>query len=415
MKFFINIVLSAAVIIAGVYVGQQWLQSSSAAADGKGHDDSATGPHGGRLLKADDIQLEITVFERGVPPEFRVYAYRDDKPIKPEAFAMTMELTRLGGEINSFTFVPRGAYRVSNETVNEPHSFDVRIRASHDGHEHEWSYAQHEGRTIIAADQADAAGIETATAGPATIKQTVELQGRMHYDDGRLRQVRARYAGIVQTAGKAVGDRVARGETLARVESNDSLQTYTISAPTDGVIIAQQAAAGEAITNDQVLYTIANLDRLWVDLAVFRQQMDRIAADQSVQLQSLDGELNTTARIDYLLPMTDSRSQATSARIHLDNSDGRWRPGMAVTATVTVGKTEAPLAVRNSALQTFRDFDVVFARYGDTYEVRMLELGRSDATHTEVLSGIDAGTEYVVGNSYLLKADIEKSAAAHAH
>ena len=74
-----------------------------------------------------------------------------------------------------------------------------------------------------------------------------------------------------------------------------------------------------------------------------------------------------------------------------------------------------PLAVRQSAIQGFRDFKVVYARIGDTYEVRMLDLGRQNSEWAEVLGGLEPGTEYVTDNSYLVKADIEKSGASHDH
>ena len=79
------------------------------------------------------------------------------------------------------------------------------------------------------------------------------------------------------------------------------------------------------------------------------------------------------------------------------------------------GFDQVKLAVRQSAIQRFRDFQVVYARFGDTYEVRMLELGRRNREWVEVLAGIEAGTEYVTQNSYLIKADIEKSGASHEH
>jgi cobalt-zinc-cadmium efflux system membrane fusion protein len=68
-----------------------------------------------------------------------------------------------------------------------------------------------------------------------------------------------------------------------------------------------------------------------------------------------------------------------------------------------------------AALQRFREFDVVFAQFGETYEVRMLTLGRRDADSVEVLEGLTPGTSYVTENSYLIKADIEKSGASHDH
>ena len=58
---------------------------------------------------------------------------------------------------------------------------------------------------------------------------------------------------------------------------------------------------------------------------------------------------------------------------------------------------------------------LVFIRIGDTYEVRPVELGRRDGTQVEVLSGLNPGDLVVVEQSYLVKADIEKSGASHDH
>ena len=82
---------------------------------------------------------------------------------------------------------------------------------------------------------------------------------------------------------------------------------------------------------------------------------------------------------------------------------------------MTIGETPVELAVPLSALQRFREFDVVFAQVGETYEVRMLSLGRRDSRAAEVLDGVDPGTVIVTDNSYLIKADIEKAGASHDH
>ena len=68
-----------------------------------------------------------------------------------------------------------------------------------------------------------------------------------------------------------------------------------------------------------------------------------------------------------------------------------------------------------AALQRFRDWDVVFVRFGDDYEIRPLELGRRDGVNVEVLGGLKAGDPVVVEQSYIVKADIEKSGASHDH
>ena len=117
----------------------------------------------------------------------------------------------------------------------------------------------------------------------------------------------------------------------------------------------------------------------------------------------------------WVSPLVAHGSQSVRARVPLENPHGELRAGQFVRARVTVSATNVPLAVRRSALQTFRDFDVVYAKVEDTYEVRMLELGQHDDNYIEVLGGLSPGEIYVTGNSYLVKADIEKSGASHDH
>jgi cobalt-zinc-cadmium efflux system membrane fusion protein len=99
----------------------------------------------------------------------------------------------------------------------------------------------------------------------------------------------------------------------------------------------------------------------------------------------------------------------------LRNESGDMAPGDLVVGQIDLEKIDVPLAVDNRALQDFRDWRVVFIKVGNTYEIRPLELGRSDGRLTEVLDGLNAGDHYVVENSYLIKADIEKSGASHDH
>src|SRR3546814_17191243 len=82
---------------------------------------------------------------------------------------------------------------------------------------------------------------------------------------------------------------------------------------------------------------------------------------------------------------------------------------------VIVNEGNVPLAVRTEAIQPFRDFQVVYARYGNENEVRMLRLGRRGAEYTEVLSGIEPGPPYVTEGSVLGRAVIAKSGASHTH
>jgi len=139
-----------------------------------------------------------------------------------------------------------------------------------------------------------------------------------------------------------------------------------------------------------------------------------VKVGQTVSVETLD-DITVSGVIDWVSPLATHASQSVQARVVLDNSAGLLRPGQFVRGKVTIAEDSVELAVRQSAIQGFRDFQVVFARINDTYEVRMLELGRQNTEWVEVKGGLKPGTEYVTSNSFLIKADIEKSGASHDH
>jgi cobalt-zinc-cadmium efflux system membrane fusion protein len=386
--------------------------------DEHGHTEAAAdferGPHGGRLLEHEDFALELSIFESGVPPEYRVWLFEDGKALPPSSASVEVELVRLGGKTNRFTFRPEADYLRGGGTVVEPHSFDVTVTAVRNGESMQWKFASYEGRTSIHAETAREMGVETSEAGAAVLKEQLPLSGVIQADPSRISRVRARYPGVIREVAAQPWSTVARGAVLAQVQSNESLQNYAIAAPIGGVIVEHRAQVGES-TGEDTLFTIVDLSQVWVELDVFQTDLDRIAEGQSVEVLDVEGRKLADGRISRIAPLAIHGSQSVRARVSIDNASGALRPGQFVTGRVLVAETKVPLAVEKTAIQRFRDFDVVFEQVGETYEVRMLELGRSDAQRVEVLGGLNPGARYVTQNSYLIKADIEKSGASHDH
>lgn len=372
------------------------------------------GPHRGRLLIDGDFTVEVAIFETGVPPEFHVYVTKAGKPVDLATVKLSIELTRLGNKVSRFAFTPENDYLKGNASVIEPHSFDVKVIADYGGKQHVWTYDSYEGRTTIAPEMAAAAEIKTGAAGPGVLHETISLYGVIQPNAEHVRSVVARFPGPIRSVTKQIGDTVKAGEALATIESNESLQTYTITAPINGVITQRKANAGE-VAGSEPLFVISDFSSVWAELTLFPRDRSRLQVGQRVKIVAADGEQHGDGVIALIAPTGAAGNQSLVARVLLNNDTSQWTPGVFVTGTVTVGEIQAPLVVANSALQSFRDFTVVFAQVGDTYEVRMLELGASDGEVTEVLGGLEPGTVYVTDNSYLIKADIEKSGASHDH
>ena len=372
------------------------------------------GPHNGRMLRNGDFALEMTVFEDGVPPMFRVFPTRDGKPLDPKLVNLTVTLHRLDGEVNVFNFKPVADRLDGQGTVVEPHSFDFEVVALVDGKRHVWKYANPEGQTRIPVDVAKANGVIIETAGPATIGETRELFGTVQLASTGRSEIRGQFPGRVVSVTKAVGDYVRRGQLLARIESSESLQIYPVYATASGVVAERNGNPGD-VTGDRALYVITDPAQTQVVFNVFPKDLALVRPGLRVEVETMDGQVIAGTTLgDYL---ADGNAAAGTAllRANLPNIGGRLRPGMALRGRVTVNAVSVPLAVRTEALQRFRDFTVVFANFGDAYEVRMLELGRKSPEWTEVLGGLKPGTRYAAKGAFLIRADVEKSGASHDH
>ncbi len=378
-----------------------------------GHEEAERGPHGGRLLEDGDVSVELEIFEENSPPRFRLYVYREGKIVAPDKVRAIVHTTRIDGQRTSFELAPEKEYLTDSAIVTEPHSFDVDIEATVDGKPHAWKYAAYEGRVTIAEATAREAGVVVQPAGPAVIRDVVHLVGTVTLNPDRHAHLKARFPGTVRDVRVSLGATVRRGQTLLVIESNESMREYAVTAPFDGVVLARETNVGD-VTGDHALVEIADLSQVWLELHALGDSSTRIAVGQPVRVASATTQRTAESRVSAVLPLA-TRGQSVVIRAKLDNARGEWRPGMTVSADVVVAQREVPLAVRESALQRFRDFTVVFAKFGDLYEVRMVELGVRDGEHAEVLAGLDSGTTYVTEQSFLIKADIEKSAASHDH
>jgi cobalt-zinc-cadmium efflux system membrane fusion protein len=371
------------------------------------------GPHGGRLLIDGDFALELAIYETGVPPEFRVWVTKEDAPISPVDVEVRATLTRLGSVIDDINFAQEGDFLRGDTEIYEPHSFVVAIEVDHLGTTHRWQYDNFEGRTLIGSDLAEAFGLKTELAGPATIEETVTVYGRIVPITEQVREVSARFDGVIESMNVSVGQNVRQGQTLAMIESDESLKSYPVPAPIKGVVTERAANPGEQ-TNGRRLFTIMDTTSVWVELAVFPSDLPRVQKGAPASVKAADGELLRSGAVSWLNVSAES-NQSVLARVVLDNTDGAFVPGSYVTGEIRVAEYAVPLAVKRTGLQSFRDFTVVYAQIGDEYEVRMLELGRQGGEWVEVLGGLDPGTRYVTENSYVIKADIEKSGASHDH
>ena len=263
--------------------------------------------------------------------------------------------------------------------------------------------------TVIPAEIAEKSGIQTQPVGPGVIADEHEVQGLLTPVEGQVAQVTARFPGPIRSLRANVGDQVRAGQTLATIESNLSLSTYSVGAPISGVVVERSASVGGLASEGAPLFQIADLSQLWVDLHIFGADAQHIKPGVPVAVTRMsDGELVHTT-LERVLPGMATASQSTVARATIDNADNQWRPGTAVKARITVAQEPVDLMVPLTALQSMDGREAVFVREGETYLTRHVETGARDTTQVQIRAGLSVGEDVVVAESYLIKADIGKA------
>lgn len=411
MKKYHYFLIIVAVLIAGML---WWPFAATVTSSNSSGIEEEHGSHKGRLFHNKDFTLELVIDEEGAVPKFKAYISSKGKAISPSKVTLTVELKRLEGNVTTITFGPEDDALVSIQDVQEPHSFDVAINAVYESKHYIWSYSSYEGRVTLSDKIAKEEGITVNIAGPGVIKKYAHLNGRITLNRNTTTEVRARFPGVVKNVLVKWGDSVKKGDLLATIESNESLKEYEVRAPTDGRILARNITPGN-VAGTEPIFTIANLADVWAELHVFPRDLSKINEGQMVTIHSQEEDMAMSAPITMILPTTDPLSQTVIAIVTIANPSGKWRPGTIVKADVLIAEKPVSLMVKSSALQNVREDTVIFIKVRNQYEMRKVELGEKDDQWVEVKSGLKPGTSYVVSNSFLIKADIEKSGAEHEH
>ena len=495
----------ALVLAIGVAAGATILGSRKAAPAGDAHAEHAEaqgeegahaghagekkpgkGPHGGRLFAEGAYGLELTIFETGVEPQFRLYTYRDGKPVDPAQSVVSVTVERLGRPPQVFAFVKEADYLKSSASVEEPHSFKVGINAQHGGQTYSFAFAQVEAQITMSDQQLASNGVQIGTTGPMKIGVALQLLGEVHLNQDRTVHVVPRLTGQVESVAVNAGDRVRRGQVLAVVSSQaladqrselmaaqkrltlarttaerekklweekisaeqDHLQArqalqeaeiteqsarqklaslgaaplaagqltrYEIRSPIDGVVTDKKIAVGEFLKEDANIFVVADLSTVWVEMDVQAKDLNVVKVGQKATVKATSFEAQASGTLSYVGAVVGEQTRSAKARVVLPNPKGIWRPGLPVSVELVAEVVEVPLAISVDAVQTLRDAKVVFGRYGDKFEARPVELGRSDGQSVEVLGGLQPGERYAARNSFLIKADIGKAGASHDH
>jgi membrane fusion protein, heavy metal efflux system len=192
------------------------------------------------------------------------------------------------------------------------------------------------------------------------------------------------------------------------------LRLQEVRSPISGRVVERKVELGMALGRDNLeteLFVVADLARVWVELAVSPEDAPQVHLGQTVWITARGTEEKAKGRLIFIAPMLDKTTRSARALAEIDNEDGHWRPGSFVAAAIVAEERSVPVAVPEAAIQTMDGAPVVFVRTADGFQKRQIVLGQRDESAAEVVSGLSLGETIAVNNTFLLKAEILKGSA----
>lgn len=197
--------------------------------------------------------------------------------------------------------------------------------------------------------------------------------------------------------------------------TSSGLNRYEIRAPFDGIVVEKHLALGEAVKEDASIFTISDLSSVWAEITVAARDMNAVRVGESVTVNATAFASSASGKIAYVGALLGEQTRTAKAHVVLPNPGNAWRPGLFVNVDVLAQEAEVPLAVAADAVQSVEQKQVVFVRVTDGFRKKEVTLGRTDGKRVEILKGLSAGDVYAATGSFVIKAELGKGSAEHAH
>lgn len=211
---------------------------------------------------------------------------------------------------------------------------------------------------------------------------------------------------------------LTREQIAAVVSGNEPLRHITLLAPMAGIVITKNVAQGIYVQTGAPLYTIADLDHLWVVLEAYESDLQGVSLGQQVtfQAEAIPGR-SFQGKVVYVDPTVAAATRTIRVRLNVNNKDGLLKPGMFVRAQASQGAPEGdrplPLLIPASAPLITGKRALVYVQDPDqegVYVGKEVILGPRRGQHYEVVSGLTEGELVVSSGNFKIDSAIQLQA-----
>jgi cobalt-zinc-cadmium efflux system membrane fusion protein len=191
--------------------------------------------------------------------------------------------------------------------------------------------------------------------------------------------------------------------------ASNQIGVLAVTSPIPGKVVESHVSRGQSVEPSYTLFRVADLDRLWVELAVFERELGRIRAGDAVEVTpQTNAAIVLAGKVDHVGDVIDLETRSSEVRVVVENLDRALRPGQSVLAKIHTQTTAAPvLLLPREAVTSVDGKQTVFVAHDATsVEPRTVVIGARDGAHVEVTSGLTAGEKVATKGVFALKSEI---------
>lgn len=191
------------------------------------------------------------------------------------------------------------------------------------------------------------------------------------------------------------------------IERQQASDQFTVYADVSGVVTEKLVELGDYLERGEPVYEIANLQKLWVQFDAYERTIGLIKKGSTIvfTIASLPGE-TFEGKVSFVDPILNSQTRVSTARVEVDNSDGRLKPGMFATGIleVSVEEDQEQLSVPKSAVLWTGERSIVYVKKQGGFKLRSVVLGSALGDAYVIKQGLEPGEEIVVNGTFTVDA-----------
>jgi RND family efflux transporter MFP subunit len=242
------------------------------------------------------------------------------------------------------------------------------------------------------------------------------LKARGMAHEGAMEQMSASTDRLVAAARKRLELWDIGDSQIAQIEhTGETLKNLTLVSPVSGFVTERNAFPRQRVTNDTVLYTVADLSTVWVLADVFEYEAAgvRVGQPAALKLDYLPGRI-FRGKVTYILPQVDPGTRTLKVRLQFENPGTLLKPDMYGEVELQTGGQRS-LVVPEGAVLNSGDRQTVFVDRGNgQFEPRPVTIGTQSDGRIEILSGLAPGERIVTSGNFLIDSESRLKAAAGA-